>query len=355
MCHNGRTMSKKATPVAKRRRGRIARKVIILAASLALVMLLVTPALAEGSVVHIVQPGENLYRIGLRYGLTTSALATANGLGNVGHIYVGQQLTIPTGGTTPSPSISSSGAHTVQRGENLYRIALRHGLTAQALAAANGLANVNHVYVGQRLVIPGAGDTSPAPSPASGQTHVVQRGETLSAIARRFGLSTWALARANGLSNPSFIYVGQVLRISGAGSPSSPAPAPAPAPSSPPPSSASGRWIDLDLSAQRITAYEGNTPVHSALVSTGLPRTPTPTGQYRIYVKLVATDMSGPGYYLPAVPYTMYFYRGYGIHGTYWHSNFGRPMSHGCVNLPTSEAKWFFNFSSVGTLVNIHQ
>jgi lipoprotein-anchoring transpeptidase ErfK/SrfK len=64
--------------------------------------------------------------------------------------------------------------------------------------------------------------------------------------------------------------------------------------------------------------------------------------------------MTGPGYYLPNVPYTMYFYRGYGLHGTYWHANFGRPMSHGCVNLPTYEAQWLFNWAPVGTLVNVH-
>jgi lipoprotein-anchoring transpeptidase ErfK/SrfK len=64
--------------------------------------------------------------------------------------------------------------------------------------------------------------------------------------------------------------------------------------------------------------------------------------------------MAGPGYYLPNVPYTMYFYRGYAIHGTYWHHNFGTPMSHGCVNMYTPDAEWMFYFSSVGTLVNIH-
>jgi lipoprotein-anchoring transpeptidase ErfK/SrfK len=78
---------------------------------------------------------------------------------------------------------------------------------------------------------------------------------------------------------------------------------------------------------------------------------PTPVGRYRIYVKYVSTLMRGPGYYLPNVPYTMYFYGGYGLHGTYWHNNFGRPMSHGCVNLPTAEAKWFFDWAPVGTPV----
>ena len=114
------------------------------------------------------------------------------------------------------------------------------------------------------------------------------------------------------------------------------------------------RWINIDLSKQRLTAYEGDTPVRSTLVSTGLPRTPTPVGQYRIYIKLLRTDMRGPDYHLRDVPYTMYFHRGYSIHGTYWHSNFGQRMSAGCVNLPTSEAEWLFNWASVGTLVNIH-
>jgi lipoprotein-anchoring transpeptidase ErfK/SrfK len=121
------------------------------------------------------------------------------------------------------------------------------------------------------------------------------------------------------------------------------------------PTGASGeRWIDVDLSNQRLVAYEGDTPVRWVTVSTGLPGTPTVTGQYRIYVKYPAQTMSGPGYYLPDVPYVMYFYEGYGIHGTYWHNNFGHPMSHGCVNTPTPDAQWLYNWADVGTLVNIH-
>jgi len=114
------------------------------------------------------------------------------------------------------------------------------------------------------------------------------------------------------------------------------------------------RWIDVDLTRQVLIAYEGDTPVRVIPVSTGLPRTPTPTGQFRIWAKLRYDDMVGPGYNLPNVPYVMYFYGGYGLHGTYWHSNFGQPMSRGCVNLPTSEAEWLFNWAEVGTLVNIH-
>ena len=116
----------------------------------------------------------------------------------------------------------------------------------------------------------------------------------------------------------------------------------------------SGHWIDVNLSEQRLYAYDGDTLVSSFLVSTGTSAHPTVTGTYAVYVKYVYTDMRGPGYYLPDVPYTMYFYQGYGIHGTYWHDNFGTPMSHGCVNMRTSEAEWVFNFSKVGTPVIVH-
>jgi lipoprotein-anchoring transpeptidase ErfK/SrfK len=114
------------------------------------------------------------------------------------------------------------------------------------------------------------------------------------------------------------------------------------------------RWIDVDLTNQKIIAYQGKNLQNSFPVSTGTWQHPTVTGQYQIYVKYVYADMAGPGYYLPNVPYVMYFYKGYGIHGTYWHNNFGTPMSHGCINLRTEDAAWIFNWSSIGTMVNIH-
>lgn len=115
-----------------------------------------------------------------------------------------------------------------------------------------------------------------------------------------------------------------------------------------------GRWVDVDLGQQLLTAYEGSTPIMRFVVSTGTSAHPTVTGQFRIWVKLATTDMSGPGYSLEDVPYTMYFYQGYGLHGTYWHDNFGTPMSHGCVNLRTPDAGWLFDFVSEGTLINVH-
>ncbi|MEW5868881.1 MAG: L,D-transpeptidase family protein [Chloroflexota bacterium] len=123
-----------------------------------------------------------------------------------------------------------------------------------------------------------------------------------------------------------------------------------------PPGVESGEfWIEVDLSAQRLYAYQGQENLRGFIVSTGTRATPTVTGQFRVYVKYRSADMFGPGYYLPNVPYVMYFYKGYGLHGTYWHSNFGHPMSHGCVNLKTDEAAWLFKRARVGTLVNVHR
>jgi lipoprotein-anchoring transpeptidase ErfK/SrfK len=132
--------------------------------------------------------------------------------------------------------------------------------------------------------------------------------------------------------------------------------APVPAPNIPPQDMGNGgeHWIDVDLSQQRVYAYEGDTVVNTFVVSTGTWQTPTVTGRFKIWIKLRSTTMTGPGYYLPNVPFTMYFYKGYGLHGTYWHNNFGTPMSHGCVNLSIPDSEWLYNFSMVGTVVNVH-
>lgn len=113
-------------------------------------------------------------------------------------------------------------------------------------------------------------------------------------------------------------------------------------------------WFDVDLSDQRMYAYEGDTLVRTFVVSTGTWQTPTLKGRFKVWIKLKSAPMSGPGYYLPNVPHIMYYDGDYGIHGAYWHNNFGVPMSHGCINLNLTDAEWAYNFASVGTVVNIH-
>lgn len=116
-----------------------------------------------------------------------------------------------------------------------------------------------------------------------------------------------------------------------------------------------GRWIDIDLSEQMLYANEGATRVAAFRVSTGIYLYPTEIGQFHILVKFPFADMRGSDYFLPDVPFVMYYSGDFGIHGTYWHNNFGTPMSRGCVNMNTSDAEWLYNWASVGTLVNIHR
>ncbi|MCZ7546108.1 MAG: LysM peptidoglycan-binding domain-containing protein [Anaerolineae bacterium] len=156
----------------------------------------VGPGILADGVEYVVQPGDTLYRIALRYGTTVSALATANGIANPNRIYSGQRLVIPGAAqpaaapASPPPAAPASApaaavgtVYTVRPGDTLYRIALRYGTTVSALVAANGIANPNRIYVGQQIRIAG-GTAAPAPAPsganpAPSQPVVTGRGVTL--------------------------------------------------------------------------------------------------------------------------------------------------------------------------------
>lgn len=118
------------------------------------------------------------------------------------------------------------------------------------------------------------------------------------------------------------------------------------------------RRIEVDLTNQKVYAFEGNSKIHEFLISSG-KWYPTPTGEFRIWSKVRSQKMSGGSkalrtyYYLPNVPYVMFFsnneiarYRGFSLHGTYWHNNFGHPMSHGCVNMRTEDAKVLYEWAN---------
>ncbi len=116
----------------------------------------------------------------------------------------------------------------------------------------------------------------------------------------------------------------------------------------------SGRYIDVNLSTQTLSAFEGYNLVNQFLVSTGRRGYETPTGEFHVYGKDRSAKMSGPGYYLPKVPYISWWNGDYSIHGTYWHHNFGHVMSHGCINMAISDAEWIYNWDDIGTPVHVH-
>jgi lipoprotein-anchoring transpeptidase ErfK/SrfK len=115
-----------------------------------------------------------------------------------------------------------------------------------------------------------------------------------------------------------------------------------------------GKWIEIILSQQMLVAWEDGRMVMNTPVSTGTRKTPTVRGTFRVYKKYARQRMSGRDYDLPNVPYVMYFTGAYALHGTYWHTNFGQPMSHGCVNMPTGRAAWLYNWAPRGTTVVVH-
>ncbi|MFO7293346.1 MAG: LysM peptidoglycan-binding domain-containing protein [Actinomycetes bacterium] len=176
-----------------------------------------------GTDVHVVEAGETLGVIAARYKATVAAIAKANDLKNPNLIRVGQKLTIPAGGSGGGGGggSSSSGFHIVKAGETLGTIARKYGLSVSALAEANGITDPNVIYVGTRLSLSGKSfvpDNLPGEGGGGSSTtsHTVAAGETLDTIARKYGTTASAIAKANSLKNPNLIRVGQVLSIPGA-------------------------------------------------------------------------------------------------------------------------------------------
>jgi lipoprotein-anchoring transpeptidase ErfK/SrfK len=111
------------------------------------------------------------------------------------------------------------------------------------------------------------------------------------------------------------------------------------------------KWVSIDLYEQVLIAYEGETPVFSTLVASGLPEWSTNEGTFNVYMRRERTTMSGAYgqpdfYYLEEVPWTMFFDGDIALHGTFWHDGFGYRQSHGCVNLSITDAQWLFQWSS---------
>jgi LysM repeat protein len=301
--------------------------------------------------VHVVQPGENLFRIALRYGTTIGAIMAANGLTDSRTIVVGQRLVIPrgsSGGAAAGPAATTGDNHTVQRGDTLTRIALRYGVTVEALMRANGLTSGQNIYAGQQLVIPGAASSSPAQaaSPTS-DTYVVQPGDSLSKVAQRFGTTAEALARLNGIANPSSIYTGQVLRLSA---------------SAPLPPRGGTKRIVIDLSEQHLYAYQGERLVYSFVASSGAAPSYTRVGEFRVQSKIPNAYGATWNIWMPH--WLGIYWAGStenGIHAlpilsngqTLWAGYLGRPVSYGCIVLGTYEAQQLYNWAEIGTPVSI--
>jgi lipoprotein-anchoring transpeptidase ErfK/SrfK len=185
---------------------------------------------------------------------------------------------------------------------------------APVARAASGLGAMSALSrVGQLVVLPAAAPTLPAAAPTVTET------------------ATAAPGRSSALVQAAV--------------PVRPAGAPAVAPSG------GRKWIEVSISNQTLTAWEGNRPFLQTSVSTGKTGWRTLPGTFSIYLKYEKTRMVGEEYDTPDVPWTMYYSGDFAVHGAYWHNDFGTPVSHGCVNMPVDEAKVLYEWAPLGTEV----
>jgi len=197
---------------------RLIRRILPVLLVVALLLPGVAPAYANTT--YIVQPGDTLSKISAKFNVSIADIMEANGLTSADFIYVGQRLTIPSTSDEPAPS-SSGTVYVVQTGDTLSKISVRFNVTQAKIMAANGMTNPNIVYVGQRLMIPGAnwvpssGTPGTGTSVPTGTSYIVQSGDYLSRIAQKYGVTVAALMSLNGITNANLIFVGQRLVISG--------------------------------------------------------------------------------------------------------------------------------------------
>ena len=342
-----------------------------LALILAAVAVMSTAGSASASEEHIVQPGETLSEIAKQYRTTVAELQALNDLPDADFVRYGQRLLIEAP-ETAAPEPDNAGdyqLYTVQPGDTIFLLAGKHGISLSRLMSINGFSSEEWLQVGQELLVPHA--LAPAPQPAHlvsalqpappiaemqpGQirpaVHTVQTGELLADIAEWYGVNPAALARLNGLQNDSIPEPGRALRVPSVdalellqGMSQRLAQARYP--------TLAERWIEVDLKEQLAIAYEGVIPVRVFVISSGVEDSPTITGAFRIWVKIAMQDMrggsraAGDAYHVTEVRNVQYFHEDYGFHGTYWHSNFGTPMSRGCVNMTEEDAKWLFDWAT---------
>jgi LysM repeat protein len=246
--------------------------------------------------------------------------------------------------------------HIVQPGDTLYNLARRYGTTVEAIEQANGLHNASLIYRGQHLVIPDStgedGSFQPMSRVSSPPAYTVQPGDTLVGIAVRFGVTVRELAAVNHLAQWDLIFAGQQLRL--------PAVALGVQGNPVPPGV---KRIEIDVSEQRMRVYEGDSLIWDWPASTGLPGYPTRYGRFQVLDKIPMAYSRPWKLWMPHW-LGIYWAGGSenGIHSLpiingrkLWAGYLGSKISYGCIVIGTAEGEQLFNWADVGTAVEIHE
>lgn len=251
-------------------------------------------------------------------------------------------------------TVASQASHTVGYGDTLSGIAQAYGLDTQALAEANNIVNPNYIFIGQNLVIPNGGTAgaSAVGSASSGvnRVHYVQWGETMQGIAVAYGSTIGAIQSANGLVTPHYIYAGQQLVIPASGAGYTP----------PAPDSVWGKSIVVDLSDQRTYVYQNGQLIYNFLSSTGQPGNETWAGRWAVRTMLPEAYAAT---WSLRMPHWIGFYTTGALENGFhalpimangqvlWAGYLGTPVSYGCVILSHADAATLYNWTTVGTEV----
>ena len=317
---------------------------------------LVYPARAqaqEGST-HTVATGETLSQIARRYGTDVSTLLDLNGLTNANLVYVGQELVVSGGG---------SGNRTQWQEES--NVASESSYARQGVGWEPPQSGQPYQYAGVGWEPQGEQQGPSRPDSAWQAPENERPVYTNQADADE---ASYQPAQRDWDSQPSerspYLAEWESVHTQRNGTPAGGSwePEPSARESREEVALTGEKWIDVDISDQVLTAYQGDTVVRAFIVSTGSSRYPTVTGSFRTYSRTELQDMSGGSqaagdyYYQPDVPWVQYFFEGYALHGAYWHNSFGTPIGHGCVNMRVGDSQWLYEWTGVtGIRVEVHQ
>jgi LysM repeat protein len=306
--------------------------------------------------VHVVQAGETLSDIADRYDTSVEAILSANDIADPGLIRANQQLAIPGVGEeeTETQTEASASIHVIKPGETLTAIAAHHGISASALAEANGISNPSLIRSGQRLTIPPDSSSDPGDSSqpdTEADTYAVKPGDTLTQIAREHNTTVAALTTANAIADPSLLRAGQELVMPDDSAPPAPQVAP------------QGQLsMTVSISRQRCWVYQGETVIYNWPCSTARPGTVTKTGTFYVQSKIREAWGSTWGFWMPHW-LGIYWAGGSenGIHGLpyrpggypIWAHAIGAPITYGCVLLGAQEARTLWEMAYIGMPVTI--
>ncbi len=308
---------------------------------------------------HVIAVGDSLSQVAQRYNVGMANLAAYNQILDYNNVVIGQKLRIPPVGVEITEATEAAetaevetlpgadGYHVVRKGESLSAIGRLYNLSLDEIMALNDITEPNTIQMGKMLRVTGevvAAEIAAKSEPTMAR-YVVKRGDTLAQIVADHHTTLKQVLHDNKtLSSDSEVRIGQELNLW--------LPADAETAFGVVDAPRDGeRKIVIDLSDQQLTAYQGDVIVLQSIVSTGKDATPTLVGEFETYLKYDSQHMYGDDYDLPGVPWVMYYYDEFAIHGAYWHANFGVPTSHGCTNMTIAESKALYSWAPLGTKV----